>query len=149
MTKRASIVAFYILVSLFGISALWLTACETVRDRAGAGTSALIDCEAPNLRAAVAELVPIFKLAVLKLIGSDTKVDTDKLRAACAQLVGDLPRCAMVSAIAILTAPAPAGGQTVIAGPLAVPDPGALRLAFEAARQDWGGSIYHTSAGTL
>jgi hypothetical protein len=131
------------------IAAVSLTACDTVRDRAGAGASALVDCEAPNLRTAVAELVPVFRLAVLKLITGDGKVDTTALRAACAALVGDLPRCAMVSAIAILSVPAPNTGATVLAVPLLVPDPGALRLAFEAVRVDWGGASYKTAAGTI
>ena len=70
------------------------------------------------------------------------------MRAACAAIVGDLGRCVMASAVAVLTAPA-AAGQSVIAQPLQVPDPGALRAAFEAVRGDWGGASYRTSAGVL
>lgn len=130
------------------IAALSLTACETARERAGTGVAALIDCEAPHLKAAVAELVPLAKLAVLRLISGTGMVDTEALCRAGAAIVGDLGRCALASAIAILTAPA-GPGQTVIAQPLQVPDPGALRLAFESVRGDWGGASYRTSTGTI
>lgn len=130
------------------IAALSLTACETARERAGTGVAALIDCEAPHLRAAVAELVPLAKQAVKSWISGDGKVDTEKMRAACSAIVGDLGRCVMAGAVAALTAPA-GPGQTVIAQPLQVPDPGALRLAFESVRGDWGGASYRTAAGVL
>jgi hypothetical protein len=131
------------------IASLLLCSCETVRDRAATGVGVFVDCEAPNLRAAVAELVPLAKLAVLRLISGDGKIDTTKLRAAAAGMVGDLPRCALATAVAVMAAPAPSMGASVLAVPLFVPDPGALRLAFEAVRADWGGASYKTSAGTL
>lgn len=137
-------------ITSFGICiALALTGCETARDRAASGVGALIDCEAPNIKAAVAELVPLASQAIKSWISGDGKVDTAKMRAACAGIVGDLGRCVMASAVAILTAPAPSGGQTVIAQPLTVPDPGALRAAFEDVRVDWGGASYRTMAGVL
>lgn len=122
---------------------------DSQQQRVGSGVAALVDCEAPNLKAAVAELVPVFKLAIQVLISGTGKVDTTALRAACGALLGDLPRCAMASAIAILAIPAPTFGNTLFAAPLAVPDPGALRAAFEDVRRDWGGASYKTQAGTL
>lgn len=129
--------------------AMSLASCETVRDRAATGVAALVDCEAPNIKAAVVELVPLVSQAIRSWIGNDGKIDTTRLRAAAAGMVGDLPRCALATAVAVMAAPAPSMGATVIAVPLAVPDPGALRLAFEAVRSDWGGASYRTAGGTL
>lgn len=138
-----------LVVCLVGIGAIVAaSACETARDRAATGVGTLIDCEADNLRGAVTELVPLAKLAVLRLIDGAGKVDTNKLRDAGSKIVGDLGRCALATAIAVLTAPAPAG-QSVIVQPLLVPDPGALRAAFESTRSDWGGASYKTRAGVL
>lgn len=123
--------------------------CATARDHAATGVGALIDCEAPNLKAAVSELVPLAEQAVLSAIGGDGKVDTSKLRAAAHGILGDLGRCALASAIAILAAPSASSGNTVIAVRPLVPDPGALRAAFESVRGDWGGASYQTRAGVL
>lgn len=142
--QRILIICTALLVCLFAS----LAGCTDARQRAGAGVGALIDCEAPNLAKTVAELVPLAKQAVLALIGPDGKVDTSKLKAAGAGIVSDLGRCALATAVAILATP-PTSGHTIIAQPLLVPDPGALRAAFEDVRTAWGGASFKTRGGTI
>jgi len=126
-----------------------LPACDTARDLATVGVGAMIDCQDDNLRAAVEELVPLATQAVLAAVSGDGRhVDTARIRAAASALKSDLGRCALATAVAILSAPrTPKPGAPQSAG-LEV-DGGALRAAFEQVRGELGGVTFRTSAGVF
>ncbi len=135
-----------LLTSMAAVLALASTpGCEAVRPAITAGVGALIDCEADHLRAGVAEFLPMARDFVLGLVSGDgRKVDTTRLIAAARALKTDAARCALASAVAILSAPRPAS-----LAPADGPDPGEPRAAFELARPALGDVRFRTAAGEL
>lgn len=143
-----------VLVGLFagagmGFGVVTLSSCATARARGGAAGGALLDCQAHNLVAAIAELVPLAKQAVMVAIGGTGHVDTGQLRAAAAPLKSDLGRCALAAAIAALASPPPPEQPGApAAAPLEV-DGHELRAAFVAIRGELGWPTVKAPDGTV
>lgn len=124
-------------------------ACASPRATATVGVAALVDCQAPHLRAAAAELVPMAVQAILRLVSGTGRIDTAAFLAALGGITSDAGRCAVAAAIAILTAPATTPSPAAIAAGAPPADPEELRAAFESVRASWGGASYRTVAGVL
>jgi hypothetical protein len=115
------------------------SACGHVRDSAGAGAKAFIDCMTPAAKATIGELGPVFGSVVRNALDSSGKIDRSALTAVASPLKSDGPRCALNAAIAaILAPPAPAPGAPQ-SSPLEV-DEADVAAAYADVRANlWGG----------
>lgn len=136
-------------VLLLGGFAMSQASCATVGPKLGAGLSAALDCELPELQPLIAELLPTAKDAVVSWISADGKsVDTSKLKAAAHALKTAQGRCALSTAVAVLTAPQPTVAGAPQAAGLEV-DAGAMRAVFASVKQDWGVAAVRAVGGEV
>jgi plasmid stabilization system protein ParE len=101
---RVGLLAVFV-AGLCAYAAVTLVACAGAREKGTAGAEAFIDCMAPDVSAALPDLVPLAKSAVLKWISGDGHVDTAGIRADAVGIRGNLGKCALATAIAILSMP--------------------------------------------
>jgi hypothetical protein len=133
-----------LLVTLLGITAAaTLPACATARPVASTGVTAFLDREAQHFDAQLlADATNLAKAPVEKRISGSGTAGTAAIKADVAQIMGDLRKCAIAGALAILTAPPPAstpGTAVALSSANSPPIDGlALRAAFSAARGELG-----------
>lgn len=116
--KAASVLALAVLLAGPQI------ACSGARGRGAAAAGAFLDCQAPNVVAALPDAIALAKAAVMRWIAGDGAVDTSGLKSDASKMAGDLGKCAFDAAIAALATPppaqkvgAPAAAALVIDGP--------------------------------
>lgn len=91
----------------------------TAGDRGAAGVDAGLECEAPNIKNAVDQLVPAFIRFIKGLVRGNGTFDREALKAAAQPFKNTEYQCAMDAAVAAATAPAPEtnpGVRSIIAG---------------------------------
>lgn len=143
-----------IVLSLFliGVGAMQLNGCSSLRSRSAAGVQAVLDCEAPGIKASAAELAPLFEQALLAAIRGDGSVDTTALRNGASVIKTDLARCALAAAVAVISTPDPtttSAPRNMLSARPPTPDPAVLREAFIAMRVELGWAPMLVSGGTL
>ncbi len=118
--------------------AVLVASCATARQRGAAGVTAFLECQAPNVDAALLEEAKGVAISAIdKWISGDGHVDTAGLRAEARPLKSDLMRCAFEAAIAAIAAPAPKADGATMAAPRAV-DAAALRTEWASVRTELG-----------
>lgn len=135
---------------LGGMLATQGAACSaTTNQRVTNGVTTALNCEVPELQPLVAELLPLATQYVLSVVSSDGKaVDKGALGKAWSTVKSAQGRCALATAIAVLSTPeAPTPGVAAAAG-LEI-DPRALRAAYTEIRVAHGWGDTHTSAGVM
>lgn len=151
-----STLGLLIVVGLAGMMVSSSGACSaTARARetdiAASGGAALLNCEGPALAGTFVSMLPIAGDAVLSWISGDGKhIDKTKLKAAMAPLTDKDAqlKCALTTAIAIATTPAPQQPGAPAAAGLEV-DAIAVRSAFAGLRAELGWAPVATRAGVL
>lgn len=144
MVKSASASLSLCLVFALGASQI---SCAAVPPRLANGAGALLDCETPDLKSLVVELIDIVKPAVLVAITGDGHVDTGKLEEVAKVAKSNLARCALATALAMVMTPDAKDGAPQSAA--LIVNPLELRSKFAAARASWGIAVVRTSAGDL
>ena len=132
-------------------SACSASARQREADFAATGGSALLNCEGPALAGTFVSMLPIAGDAVLSWISGDGKhIDKAKLKAAMAPLTDKDAqlKCALTTALAIATTPAPQQPGAPAAAGLEV-DAIAVRAAFAGLRAELGWAPVSTRAGVL
>ena len=129
LIKRAA--ALVLIVAIGGAAQ---TACIS-RAQVSSGAGAGLNCEAPNVKALVADLIPFAIAELQKWISGSGSVDTAGLKADLAAIKTDVPKCALDAAVAILTTPAPANPSAPLSAPMPV---GNLRAAYAQVRGELG-----------
>lgn len=136
MVKAA---ASALIIVVIGSAALSQTACIS-RAQVSSGAGAGLNCEAPNIKALVVDVIPLAIAELQKWISGSGAVDKTGLKADLAAITGDLPKCALDAAVAILTAPpAPAKPGAPSSAAMAV-DRAGLRAAYAEVRGELGWS---------
>jgi hypothetical protein len=113
--KVASSAAFVVMLSLASGS----SSCAA-RQSVGAGVSAGLDCEAPNIVAFMGDATAFAIRTVEHWISGTGQVDQSGLAADLAKIKTDLGRCAADAAVAALAAKAAASQPGAAAAPMAV-----------------------------
>lgn len=122
--------------------------CATVREKGGVGAQVFTDCLAPDIESALPDLVPLAKSAIMRWVTGTGSVDTGGIEADMASIKSDLGKCAIASAIAILTTPTSGLAGAPKSSPMLV-DGAGLRAAFTSGRARLGWAPVKTSGGTL
>lgn len=125
-----------------------ISACTSVQQRGAASASAFVDCQAPNLAAALVDLIPIAKEALMGAISGDGHVDTGKLKADMGGMKSDLGKCALAAAVAALATPVEQTPGAPAAAPLEV-DGRQLRAAFSMQARELGWAPVHVGKEVL
>jgi acid phosphatase family membrane protein YuiD len=126
-----------LIVVMLGSAVLGQVACVS-RAQVASGAAAGLNCEAPNIKALVVDVIPLAIAEIEKWISGSGSVDKAGLKADLAAITGDLPKCALDAAVAILTAPpAPAKPGAPISAAMAV-DRAGLRAAYAEVRGELG-----------
>ncbi len=117
--------------------------CAGTRPRVAAGSEAFIDCMAPDVADSLPDLVPLAKSALMRWISGTGELDASGIKADMAKIKGNLGKCALATAIAILSEPVPAGlTARTSSGPQ-------LGAAFQAARRELSWAPIHTANGVM
>jgi len=135
------------MVGLMGLAVV-AASCTGARQRGAAAIGAFIDCEAPDVAAALPDLVPIAKEALLGAISGDGHVDATKLKADMQGAKSDLGRCVLAAALAALATPAPKQPGAPAAAELEIDGP-ALRARFVQARSELGWAPVRLPGGAV
>lgn len=117
--------------------------CAGTRGRVATGSEAFIDCMAPDIADSLPDLVPLAKSALMRWIGGTGEVDASGIKDDMAKIKGNLGKCALATAIAVLSDPAPAGlSARASSGPQ-------MGAAFQAARRELGWAPIHMANGVM
>lgn len=123
---------------LVGLLASPQLACASARGRGANAAGAFLDCQAPNIVAALPDAIALARQAVMRWISGSGKIDTAGLKNAAAPLKGDLGKCAFDAAIAALAVPPqPAATGAPASSGLEI-DGAALTAAWSRARAELG-----------
>lgn len=131
--------ASMLIAVVLGSAVMSQTACIS-RAQVSSGAGAALNCEAPNVKSLLADLVPLAIAQVEKWISGSGTVDTTGLKGDLSAIKSDAAKCALDAAVAILTAPAsPAKPGAPSSAPMAV-DRAGLRAAYAEVRGELGWS---------
>lgn len=122
------------LVVMAGLAVVGLVVACGARQRVANAVDAFIDCQEPNIVAALPEVTPLAKQALEKWISGSGTIDLAGMKSVMISAKSDLFRCGIAAAVAALSAETKQGDG---AAALAV-NPDQLRMSFVVARDDLG-----------
>lgn len=130
--------AVLLLALVLGVASLTSACSGTAGARGANAAGAFIDCQSPDLDAALlAEAIGVSKSALMKWISGSGDVDPSGLKAEAAPLKSNLMRCAFEAAIAAVATPAVKQPGAAMAAGLEV-DGAALRARYAQVKVELG-----------